>query len=309
MPCSVVELAEPLQEGFGRHDVSAFTLNRLDDDRSDLVGRDQVDEDLLADERERRFSAGVGAAVEPIGVRIRRVIDARHQRPESAALHRLARRERQRPERATVERSEERDDPRPLGVIARQLHGRLGRFGARVAEERPHLAFNRDERRHFLREPHLRLVVEIGPRHVDELRRLIGNGLDDVGVRDAGGIDRDAGRAVEKDVAVDVLDDGAFAAGDDERIVARVGRRHEFRVLLDDRPGLRARRRSLDVRGVFIVVCQRFCRGSRLSLYFRFHRVPAAESSSRMPRASEILTNSIRFGEVACGARGAALPE
>ena len=143
---------------------------------------------------------------------------------------------------------------RALGVIARQLDGRLGRLGARVAEERPHPAFDRHERRQFLREAHLRLVVEVRPRHVDELRRLVGDGLDDLGMRDAGGVDRDAGRAVEEDVAVDVLDDGAFAAGDDERIVARVGRRHELRVLLDDRLGLRAGQRSLDVRGVFIVV-------------------------------------------------------
>ena len=49
----------------------------------------------------------------------------------------------------------------------------------------------------------------------------------DVRMRVAGAVDGDAGGAVEKDVAVDVLDDGAFAARHDERIVARVGRRDD----------------------------------------------------------------------------------
>ena len=56
------ELAQPLEERCRRHDVAALALNRLDDDRRDLVGRDQVHQDLLLDERERRFGARVGAA-------------------------------------------------------------------------------------------------------------------------------------------------------------------------------------------------------------------------------------------------------
>ena len=51
---------------------------------------------------------------------------------------------------------------------------------------------------------------------------------DDVGMRNAGGIDGDAGGAVEEPVAVDVLDHRPLAAGDDERIVARVGRRDTY---------------------------------------------------------------------------------
>ena len=47
---------------------------------------------------------------------------------------------------------------------------------------------------------------------------------DDLRVRVPGGVDGDAGGAVEEPVAVHVLDDGAFAARHDEGIVARVRR-------------------------------------------------------------------------------------
>ena len=42
------------------------------------------------------------------------------------------------------------------------------------------------------------------------LLRLIDDRLDDVGMRVAGRVDGDAGRAVEEEVAVDVLDDRAL---------------------------------------------------------------------------------------------------
>ena len=102
-------------------------------------------------------------------------------------------------------------------------------------------------RREFLGEPDLRLVVEVRPRHVDELLRLLGDRLDDIRVRHAGRVDRDAGGAIEEAIAVDVLDDRPFASRNDERIVARVGRRDELRVLVDDRLGLGARQGGLDV--------------------------------------------------------------
>ena len=42
------QLAQALQERRRRHDVAALALDRLDDDRGDFVGRDQVHEDLIA---------------------------------------------------------------------------------------------------------------------------------------------------------------------------------------------------------------------------------------------------------------------
>ncbi len=151
-----------------------------------------------------------------------------------------------------MERAEERDDVEALGRVTRELQRRLDRFGPGVAEERPHVAGafgHRHDRRHFLGELHLRLVIEVRARHVQVLLRLVGNRFDDVGMRVPGARDRDAGGAVEEQVAVDVLDDGALAAGHDEGIVARVGRRHAGLVARDDGGGLRAGQGHLDIRG------------------------------------------------------------
>ena len=92
------QLAQPLQELIRRDDVAAFALNRLDDDRRDFVRRHQVHEELVLDEVEalRRAVSRREAERTAIAVRIRRVIDAGHHRPEAAALNRLARRQRQR---------------------------------------------------------------------------------------------------------------------------------------------------------------------------------------------------------------------
>ena len=83
-------------------------------------------------------------------------------------------------------------------------------------------------------EAHLRLVIEIRSRHVQELLRLIDDRGDHFRMRVAGGVDGDAGGAVEKQVAVDVLDDGAGAARHDKGIAAGVRRRDDLAVALDD---------------------------------------------------------------------------
>ena len=48
----VRELAQALQELRRRHEVAAFALDRLDDDRRDFVGRDQVHEASVLEELE-----------------------------------------------------------------------------------------------------------------------------------------------------------------------------------------------------------------------------------------------------------------
>jgi hypothetical protein len=239
------QLAQSLQERLRRHDVPTLTLDRFDDDRADLIGRRQVHQNLVRDERQALRSAAIGAAVVAIGIRVRRVIDARHERSEAAALDRFAGGQRQRPERPPVKAADERDDALPLRVIPGELERRLGRFCPRVRKKRPDVPVDRHDARQLLGEPHLRLVVEVGPRHVDELPSLIDDRRDHLGVRHAGRIHRDAGRAVEKPVAVDVLHHGPFAAGDHERIVAGVRRRHELPIAVDDRLRLGARERRL----------------------------------------------------------------
>ena len=98
----VADLAQALEEAVLGDDVAALALDRLDDDRRDLVGRDElVEQDL----------------VEPAQVldpAERRVEDARQQRPEAGVVLGLRRRQRDRAVRPAVERAEEGDDVRPL---------------------------------------------------------------------------------------------------------------------------------------------------------------------------------------------------
>ena len=103
------------------------------------------------------------------------------------------------------------------------------------------------------------------------------------GCDDASRVDGDAGGAIEEAVAIHVLDDGALAAGDDERIVAGVRRRDELAIAIDDGLGLRAWQRGLDVR------CVHGCCCSVRGLFPCFQRVVLPVSSSTMPRASRSL--------------------
>ena len=128
---------------------------------------------------------------------------------------------------------------------------------ASVPEFEKNDRFGAAERRDLverLAQLHLRLVVEIRARHVQELLRLIDDGGDDGGMGVAGGVDGDAGGAIEEQVAVDVLDDGAGAAGHDEGIAARVGRRHDLAVALDDGFGFGAGQGGLDQRRVHALI-------------------------------------------------------
>jgi hypothetical protein len=66
--------------------------------------------------------------------------------------------------------------------------------------------------------------VEVARREVQQLGRLLLDRGDDAGMGVAGRVDRDAGREVEEEVAVDVLDREAVAPDGDERIGARQAR-------------------------------------------------------------------------------------
>jgi hypothetical protein len=83
---------------------------------------------------------------------------------------------------------------------------------------------------------------------VQELLRLIDDRLDDVGMRMAGGVDGNPGRAIEEQVPIDIFDHRAFAARHHERIAARVGRRDGLAVALDQRLGLGAGELRFDER-------------------------------------------------------------
>ena len=126
------DLAEPLQELVGRDDVAALALNRLHDDRRDLVGRDQVHEDLILEVAQALRLAALRLESDraAIAVGIRRVINAGQHRPEAAALQRLAGRQRERSQGAAVKSAEERNDVGSARGVARELEARFHCFGA-----------------------------------------------------------------------------------------------------------------------------------------------------------------------------------
>src|SRR5205823_1607134 len=83
----------------------------------------------------------------------------------------------------------------------------------------------------------LRSIVEVGPRHVQQLGGLVLDGGDDSRVAVAGGADRDAGREVEEAVAVHILHYRSIAAGASQWINAGVRRRGETLVVFNQRLG------------------------------------------------------------------------
>ena len=121
----VADVAQPLQEAVLRDEVAALPLDRLDDDRRDLVGRGELVEQHL---------------VEPAQVldpSVRSVEDARQERAEAGVVLRLGRGQRDRAVGPAVERAEEGHDVRPLRREAGELDRGLDDLGARVAEVGP----------------------------------------------------------------------------------------------------------------------------------------------------------------------------
>ena len=75
---------------------------------------------------------------------------------------------------------------------------------------------------------------------MDELAGLFLNGGDNLGMAMAGGADGDAGGEVHEHVAVHVFDHRAAPALGDQRVIARVRRRHELGVSFEDALGVRS---------------------------------------------------------------------
>ncbi len=178
----------------------------------------------------------VGAAIR---IGIRDVFDSAEQRAESFALRRFRCGERKSAHGAAVEASVKRNELVTLGGISRQFDGAFDCLGARIGEK-DLLAF---QARHGLAQPlrQLRhaLVIKIRAGHVNQLGGLLLDRSDDFRVAVSCGAHGDAGSEIEEGVAVHVFDDGAVPALGHQRIVARIRRRHEFCVLLQDALGVR----------------------------------------------------------------------
>ena len=97
-----------------------------------------------------------------------------------------------------VKRAVERDDAAAVGVPARQLERGLDGLRPAVGEEYPLGRRTRGQFRQALRQIDLRTVIEVGPRHVQEFRRLVLNGRDHLGMTMTRGRHRDPGREVER---------------------------------------------------------------------------------------------------------------
>src|SRR5437899_2167181 len=191
----------------------------------------------------KSISAGYTAA--PIGSPPPRHC-AGHGGEDSGALLRLARGQRQRALGPAVERAEEREEHLALRVALRDLDRGLVRLGAGVAEEHLLPMFARGDFAESLGEGRLDFVVEVGPREMGELRCLARDRLDDfrMGVTDVE--DRDPGREVDQDVAVDVFDDRAGGPFHDDWRRLRRGCNVAM-VPRDDLLRLRARGSHFDV--------------------------------------------------------------
>ena len=134
-PVLVADTSQHGHERRRRHDVAAFALHGLDDDRGHRVGRrSRGEEEVQFALDEVAWTArGMGAIAE--AVRIADVVDPRQERTHPTPVGRLARGERERTVGATVESADERDDVAATGGSTRELHRALDGLGTAVGEE------------------------------------------------------------------------------------------------------------------------------------------------------------------------------
>ena len=126
----VMPLCERLQflkKALGRNDIPALALDGLDENGGDFVGGNNVPNQDIFDVPHTFEAAGVGSTAElaAIAIRVRRMMDARHQRAEALLLNVLAAGQRQRSHGSAMEGAEERDELLPSGVVAGHFDGGL----------------------------------------------------------------------------------------------------------------------------------------------------------------------------------------
>ena len=211
------ELANALQKSLRHRHEAGFALHRLDDHRRDR---------LRVDLRDERVLELTNADVDPLvgGHRARRAIDVRDRQPhdlgregtEAALEQPVFAREAEREERAAVKSAFETDDRRPARVLARQLDGVLHGFRAAVGEDRLLRERARRDLVEQLREPHVRLVGGDERAGMDGLPRLIFDRFHDGRRRMADGQHPEPAREIDERVAVDVEDQPALGALDDD---------------------------------------------------------------------------------------------
>jgi len=141
----------------------------------------------------------------------------RHQREEACPLHCLARCQGEGTHGPPMKASQESQEPLPTGVPARDLHGRFHGFRAAVGEEHLLVPAPRCHLRQLLGQGHLRIIVEIRAREVEEPGCLLLHCLHHPGMRMPHVHDRYAAGKVEIGVAVNIGDLSALSVGDGHR--------------------------------------------------------------------------------------------
>jgi hypothetical protein len=133
----VADAPQFLHENGRSDDVSAFALNRLDENGGDFFRRENSFEQFVFDvarAAEREFLGILRTTrAAAIHIGIADVGHAGHERREAPLLLRLRRRQRERSHGAPMESAEEGDHVLPLAVIARQLQSALDGFRAGVS--------------------------------------------------------------------------------------------------------------------------------------------------------------------------------
>ena len=104
-----------------------------------------------------------------------------------------------------------------------------------------------------LAEVDLRCVVEVRPRHMQDLLRLVGYGSDDVGMAVPCRNHSNASREVEEPIAIHILNDSSAAALDHERVNPCVRWRNVAGVPFEQILRLRTGRWGFDVRDGLVI--------------------------------------------------------
>ena len=135
--------------------------------------------------------------------------------------------------------AEESDEFFASRRVHRQLQSSLDSFGAAVGKMRLRRSRDRNDLIKFLGQLRHLPIVKVRPAHVNQLCGLFLNRSNDFGMTVSGRTHGDAGVAIEKKIAVNILDpDARGAFGDEFECRARISRVNELRVRLDYAAGL-----------------------------------------------------------------------
>ena len=163
-PVLVAEPSEAGQEVGGRHDVSPFALDRLDEDRRQLVGG----------------ADGPQQGADALEVAVAGVVDLRDERARTRGAASASSRS------ATWRRRSGRGTRRRNAIARGRPVCRRASFSAASIASAPLLVKKTRfgpgpgaSRGQPLGQPDLRRVIEVGPRHVDQPARLLADRRDD----------------------------------------------------------------------------------------------------------------------------------